>query len=62
MIAIRIVGLLDGIAYFFSDVAKLLAGPEWVFSDNLKILLYRFCSDRRREGSPEPRRRCYSSA
>jgi hypothetical protein len=43
-------------------VAKLLAGPEWVFSDNLKILLYRFCSDRRREGSPEPRRRCYSSA
>lgn len=57
MIAIRIVGLLDGIAYFFSDVAKLLAGPEWVFSDNVKILLYRFWSDRRREGSPESRRR-----
>jgi len=57
VIAIRIVGLLDGIAYFFSDVAKLLAGPEWVFSDNLKILLYRFWSDRRREGSPESRRR-----
>jgi hypothetical protein len=57
VIAIRIVGLLDGIAYFFSDVAKLLAGPEWVFSDNVKILLYRFWSDRRREGSPESRRR-----
>jgi hypothetical protein len=57
VIAIRIVWLLDGIAYFFPDVAKLLAGPEWVFSDNVKILLCRFLSDRRREGSPESRRR-----
>jgi hypothetical protein len=57
VIATRIVWLLDGIAYFFPDVAKLLAGPEWVFSDNVKILLCRFLSDRRREGSPESRRR-----
>ncbi len=56
MIAARIVWLLDGIAYFFPDVAKLLAGPEWAFSDNSKILLYRFWSDRRRERRPESRR------
>ena len=43
---IRIAWLLVGIAYFFPGVAKLVAGPEWVFSDNVKFLLYRFWSDK----------------
>ena len=59
MIATRIVWLLDCIAYFFADVGKPPAGPEWVFSDNVKILLYRFWSDRGGIGSggspPRPR-------
>ena len=43
---IRIAWLLVGVAYFFPGVAKLLAGPEWVLSDNVKFLLYRFWSEK----------------
>lgn len=43
-------------------MAKLLAGPEWGFSDNVKFLLYRLWSDRRRAENPEIRSGTYMSA
>ena len=43
-------------------MAKLLAGPEWGFSDNVKFLLYRLWSDRRRAENPETGSGSYTSA
>jgi hypothetical protein len=37
---IRCMWLLMGVAYFFPGVFKLLAGPQWVLSENLRLLLY----------------------
>jgi len=34
------VGLLIGLAYFFPGVAKARVGLEWIWSDNLKYLMY----------------------
>ena len=35
-VPLRIMWLLFGFIYFFPGLAKLAAGPEWVFSDNLR--------------------------
>ena len=37
---IRLMWLLMGVAYFFPGLYKLLAGPRWVLSENLKFILY----------------------
>jgi uncharacterized membrane protein YphA (DoxX/SURF4 family) len=37
---IRLMWLLMGVAYFFPGLYKLLAGPQWILSDNLRFLLY----------------------
>ncbi len=37
---IRLMWLLIGVAYFFPGLYKLLAGPQWVTSNNLQLLLY----------------------
>ncbi|HEY8155292.1 MAG TPA: HTTM domain-containing protein [Myxococcota bacterium] len=37
---IRLMWLLMGVAYFFPGLYKLLAGPQWIWSDNLRFLLY----------------------
>lgn len=55
-------GCASASPYFFAGVAKLLAGPEWGFSDNVKFLLYRLWSDRRRAENPETRSGSYMSA
>jgi hypothetical protein len=38
---LRLMWLLIGVAYFFPGLHKLRAGPAWIFSDNLRFLLYR---------------------
>jgi uncharacterized membrane protein YphA (DoxX/SURF4 family) len=37
---IRLMWLLIGVAYFFPGLYKLLAGPQWIWSENLRFLLY----------------------
>jgi hypothetical protein len=37
---IRLMWLLMGVAYFFPGLFKLLAGPQWILSENLRFLLY----------------------
>ncbi len=37
---IRLMWLLIGVAYFFPGWYKLRAGPRWVTSDNLQLLMY----------------------
>ena len=37
---IRLMWLLIGVAYFFPGYYKLRAGPRWVTSDNLQLLMY----------------------
>jgi hypothetical protein len=37
---IRLMWLLIGVAYFFPGLYKLLAGPRWVLSENLQLLLW----------------------
>ena len=37
---IRLMWLLIGVAYFFPGYYKLRAGPRWITSDNLQLLLY----------------------
>jgi hypothetical protein len=37
---LRFVWLLIGIIYFFPGLAKLMAGPDWFLSDNLKYVMY----------------------
>ncbi len=43
---IRLAWLLIGVSYFFAGLSKLMAGPEWVFSDHLKYLLYQAWADK----------------
>jgi uncharacterized membrane protein YphA (DoxX/SURF4 family) len=37
---IRLMWLLMGVAYFFPGLYKLLSGPQWILSENLRFLLY----------------------
>jgi hypothetical protein len=37
---IRCMWLLMGVAYFFPGLFKLLAGPQWILSENLRFMLY----------------------
>ena len=37
---IRLMWLLIGVAYFFPGLYKLLSGPQWVLSDNLRFMFY----------------------
>lgn len=43
---LRCAWLLIGVAYWFPGLAKLRAGPEWIFSENLKLLMYSFWAAR----------------